>query len=89
MLNTLNVVLERSVSVPGGVSVTKRAGGDVRSYPNLHGDVQAVANAAGVKQGVTFIYDPYGQPLAGIVDNQAGEFDNAGWVNIVNRMNTN
>ena len=72
-------VLERTVSLPGGVMVTKRAAGDVWSYPNIHGDVQATANAAGVKQGVSLRYDPYGQALAGIVNNHAGEFD-SGWV---------
>ncbi len=47
VLNTSGVVLERSISLPGGVNVTKRAGGDVWSYPNIHGDVQAVATLPG------------------------------------------
>ena len=78
VIDTNNVVIERSFSLPGGVIVTDRGPtGDVWSYPNIHGDTQAVANSTGVKQGATLTYDPYGNPLAGIVDNQAGEFDNA------------
>jgi RHS repeat-associated protein len=51
----------------------------VWSYPNFHGDVQAVADAAGVKQGATLTYDPYGNTLGGVADNQAGLIDN-GWL---------
>jgi RHS repeat-associated protein len=61
------------------VLVTKRAGGDVWSYPNIHGDVQAAATAAGVKTGGTLRYDPFGQTLTGVPDNKAGRFDH-GWV---------
>jgi RHS repeat-associated protein len=85
VLNTSGVVLERSISLPGGVSLTKRGGGDVWSYPNIHGDVQATANAAGVKQGATLTYDPYGQPLTAIVDNSAGNIDNA-WLGQHNKQ---
>ena len=50
------------------------------SYPNIHGDIVAVTNAAGVKQGATMFYDPYGNSIAGgVPDNQAGTFDNT-WV---------
>ena len=76
---TAGVVLERTIPLPGGVMVTKRATGDVWSYPNIHGDVQATANTAGVKQGVTLTYDPYGATIAGNVDNMAGGIDN-GWL---------
>ncbi len=79
-LTTSNVVTERFVPLPGGVLVTKRAGGDVWSYPNVHGDIVATTNAAGVKQGVTAVYDPYGTVVTGVVaDNAAGAFD-FGWV---------
>ena len=50
---------------------------NIWSYPNIHGDTQATADASGVRQGSTFTYDPYGNPLNGIVDNQTGEIDNA------------
>ncbi len=80
VLDTGNVVIERTFGLPGGVMVQDRGPtGDVWSYPNIHGDTQAVANVSGVKQGVTLTYDPFGNPLAGIVDNQAGEYDN-GWL---------
>ncbi len=59
-----NTVLERTIGLVGGVMVTKRGGllgvGDVWSYPNIHGDVMAVANHLGVKQGATMTYDPFG-----------------------------
>lgn len=72
-------VIERTVTLPGGVLVTKRSVGDVWSYPNIHGDIQASASAAGIKLGDVFKYDPYGQPLTGNVNNHAGEFD-YGWL---------
>ena len=73
------VPFERTIPLPGGVMVTKRGSGDVWSYPNIHGDVQAVANTAGIKQGATLTYDPYGSSLVGSVDNMAGQIDN-GWL---------
>ena len=60
---------------PLRATLTKRAGGDVWSHPNIHGDIQAITNNAGVKQGVTLTYDPYGTPLAGYADNVAGSTD--------------
>jgi large repetitive protein len=76
-------VIEQFYPLPGGVTLTKRGATQVWSYPNIHGDVAAVANATGVKQGATFLYDPFGQPLttAGVVspdlvpDNADQEFD--------------
>lgn len=59
--------------------VTKKASGDVWSYPNLHGDVVATADGAGAKTGGPFTYDPYGTPLAGVPENATGDFDFA-WV---------
>lgn len=72
-------MVERLISLPGGVSLTKRSTGDVWSYPNIHGDVMATANASGVKQGSTLTYDPYGQPLVATPDNAAGNMD-YGWL---------
>ena len=83
--NTAGTILERTVALPGGVVLTKRAAGDVWSFPNIHGDVQAVANGAGVKQGVTLTYDPFGTPLAGSVDNVAGQTD-YGWLGSHQRL---
>jgi RHS repeat-associated protein len=74
-----SVVQEQFIGLAGGASVTKRAGGDVWSYPNVHGDVMTVANSSGVKQGSTFISDPFGQSLNGTPDNAAGNMD-YGWL---------
>jgi RHS repeat-associated protein len=79
VMNSAGSILERTYSLPGGVNVTKRVSGDVWSYPNIHGDVVATANAGGVKQGVTMTYDPFGVALSGLPDNAAGDWD-YGWV---------
>ena len=76
-LNTSNVVVDETVGLPGGVSANVGVG--VWSYPNIHGDIVAVTDGAGVKQGATVFYDPYGNSIAGgVPDNQAGNFDNTG-----------
>jgi RHS repeat-associated protein len=73
--------LERLQPLLGGVLVTRRAaaGGDVWSYPGVHGDVVALADAAGAKQGPTRTYDPFGGALAGVPDNTGGRVD-YGWL---------
>ena len=70
--------------------MTTRAGGDVWSYPNIHGHIAATANAAGAKTGITVIYSPDGVALDPLSfsgsdpvvvdppDNSAGSFD-YGW----------
>jgi RHS repeat-associated protein len=83
VMNGTGTVIEQMYPLPGGVTLNKRGAAQVWSYPNIHGDVAAVANATGVKQGATFLYDPFGQPLttAGAVspdlipDNADQEFD--------------
>jgi RHS repeat-associated protein len=73
-------VVERNVSLVGGAVITKRtSGGDVWSYPNIHGDVMTTTDGSGVKQGSTFAYDPFGQPLNGQPDNAGANFDK-GWL---------
>jgi len=80
VLDVSNAVVERAVTLPGGVVVTKRSSGDVWSYPNLHGDTAAVASSAGVKVGSTAIFEPWGTQVSGTAsDNGAGLFD-YGWV---------
>jgi RHS repeat-associated protein len=79
VLDQSNAVIERTIGLPGGAILTKRTGGDVWSYPNVHGDIVATANSAGAKQGSTITYDPYGQVLSTGPDNAAGEFD-YGWL---------
>jgi len=83
-MDTSNVVQERMIGLIGGVMLTKRASGDVWSYPNVHGDVIATATAAGAKQGTTLSYDPFGQALAGLPDNAAGNMD-YGWLGSAQR----
>jgi RHS repeat-associated protein len=72
-------VVERTIGLPGGVTVTTRAAGNVWSYPNLAGSITATANNSGTKTAGPLLYDPYGQPIAGYPDNQAGNLDN-GWL---------
>jgi RHS repeat-associated protein len=76
---TSNTVIEKTVRLAGAAMVTKRSSGDVWSYPNIHGDVVATANASGVKQGATRTYDPFGEALGGVPDNSDGKLD-YGWL---------
>jgi RHS repeat-associated protein len=80
------IVGDRTVSLVGGVLVTKRSTGDVWSYPNIHGDMVATADPAGAKRGGTLSYDPFGTALTsgpnspdGVPDNSAGNLD-YGWL---------
>ena len=80
VMDATGAVVERDEALPGGVSVTMRAGSQVWSYPNLHGDVVVTTDAAGAKQGVTRTYDPYGNTTGqSLVDNSAGHLD-YGWL---------
>ena len=82
IMDASNQVQERMVGLVGGVALTRRAGSDVWSYPNIHGDVVATAGATGASTG-TFSYDPYGQPASaaasGHPDNAASSLD-YGWL---------
>jgi RHS repeat-associated protein len=81
-LNGAGGVVERTVSLPGGVLRTVRGSSstDVWSYPNLHGDVVATTDGAGTKTGSSRGWDPFGNPLGStsVPDNSAGWFD-YGW----------
>lgn len=68
-------VIERFLAVPGGVTVSLSGPDQTWSYPNLHGDIAAVADAAGVKQGPTRTYDPYGNATEPLVDTVEGDMD--------------
>jgi RHS repeat-associated protein len=57
----------------------------VWSYPNLHGDVMATADATGAKVGPTFTYSPFGNALTAMPDNATGGFDFA-WVGAHGRL---
>ncbi len=74
-------IVERTITLPGGATITKRGttATDVWSYPNVHGDTVATSDGTGTKTGGTYQYDPYGQPLTGIPDNNANTLD-YGWL---------
>jgi len=64
VLDAGNVVLQRTVSLPGGVTVVLKAdASQVWAYPDLRGDLILTADAAGVRQGPRVCYDPFGQPV--------------------------
>jgi hypothetical protein len=58
-------LVESAVSLPGGVLLSKRpnAVDDLRSFPNLHGDVMINTNNSGVLQGGLRFYSPDGVSL--------------------------
>jgi RHS repeat-associated protein len=78
-LDAAGNLIERTIPLPGGVLLTRRASSDVWSYPNIHGDVIATADAAGAKQGSTMHWGPYGETLTAVPDNSEGAFDQ-GWL---------
>ncbi|MBX3100119.1 MAG: VCBS repeat-containing protein [Salinibacterium sp.] len=65
VLDGSSQVLQRELSLPGGVSVsiTAATGVAVWAYPNLHGDVIVTADATGTRQGIRASFDPFGQPI--------------------------
>ncbi|MBX3100113.1 MAG: hypothetical protein KF761_11090 [Salinibacterium sp.] len=65
VLDATGQVLQREVSLSGGVSVsiTAATGVAVWAYPNLHGDVIVTADATGIRQGTRASFDPFGQPI--------------------------
>ena len=75
-----NVITERTTVLPGGVLLTDRSAG-AWSYPNVHGDVMATADGAGVKQDATLTYDPYGQALRAQPTTQRAATTTAGSAN--------
>ena len=93
VLDGSGALVQREVSLPGGVTVSLPAtGGASWSYPNLHGDNIVVTNAEGLRIGMRSTYDPFGQPIDpasgtigsttaddSVVNNSPGEAD-YGWV---------
>ncbi len=80
-LDGSNNVVEATIGLPGGALWTWRSSSPVWSYSNTHGDVTVITDNAGVKQGPTRTYDPYGRSLTTTaeIDNSRGEFD-YGWL---------
>lgn len=74
-----NTVVQKLVSLIGGVTATVSVPGPAQtwSYPNIHGDVMAVASQSGIKQGSTLTYEPDGNGT--VPDNASGAFD-YGWL---------
>jgi RHS repeat-associated protein len=72
-------VIESTLALTGGSIRTTRGSDQVWSYSNIHGDVVATADAAGMKQGATRVMDPFGNSLAAmtVADNSAGSMDYA------------
>jgi RHS repeat-associated protein len=68
VLDGSNVLVQRSISLPGGVTVAyKGTGGSTTqqwSYPNIHGDIAVLCGGDGARDGDRFRYDPFGQPIA-------------------------
>ncbi|MGV8884366.1 MAG: RHS repeat-associated core domain-containing protein [Microbacteriaceae bacterium] len=66
VLNGSGALVERSLSLPGGVSVSlpvATPGTSSWSYPNLHGDSVLAADQGGKRLGARASYDPFGQPI--------------------------
>lgn len=61
MTDVNGAILERYLSLPGGVNLMVRPSAQVWSYPNIHGDVIAVADGTGVKLGTTTRFLPLGE----------------------------
>jgi RHS repeat-associated protein len=78
-------IVERTIGLPGGVVLTTRASGDVWSYPNIAGSATATANSTGTRTAGPLLYDPFGNPLSGYPDNQAGLLDSA-WYGTADRQ---
>jgi len=70
VLNAAGAVVQRTVSLPGGATLTltpPAAGASAWAqawfYPNLHGDVILRADGAGARVGTRTAFDPFGQPI--------------------------
>ena len=72
-------ITERNITLLGGIVVTVAAAGQTWTYPNIHGDTLATANAAGVKQGATMKWDPDGKALTAQPNLLRGDLEN-GWL---------
>ena len=69
VLDGSNAFLSRTVSLPGGATVTISASATVWSYPNLHGDEIVTADNSGTRTGTVSAYDPFGQPIDPVTGN--------------------
>jgi RHS repeat-associated protein len=84
LLDQNGTVRQRMISLPGGVSLALAANSETWSYPNLHGDVIATADAAGSRPNVPVTYSPYGEGV-GPTTSVANAADQ-GWVGSASRL---
>ena len=63
VLDGTNALLSRTMSLPGGASVTISSSTTVWSYANLHGDSIITTDNSGTRSGAVCAYDPFGQPV--------------------------
>ena len=64
VLDGAGALLEETLSLPGGVSVSLPVGADAKwSYPNLHGDSIILTDHLGARIGARAAFDPFGQPI--------------------------
>ncbi len=64
VLTGAGAVAERTLGLPGGVTITITGTGDrIWLFPNLHGDVILSADDSGVRAASCSFYDPFGQPI--------------------------
>jgi RHS repeat-associated protein len=70
VLDGSNALVSRTLSLPGGASVTIPASGSTQtwSYPNIHGDSIVTANQSGTRSALS-AYDPFGQPIDPVTGN--------------------
>ena len=73
MTDVNGAALEKYLSLPGGVQVTIRADGQYSAYPNLHGDVIALADGTGAKVSSTVSLTPLGEGGVFNLSNGEGE----------------
>ncbi|WP_151199612.1 PA14 domain-containing protein [Cryobacterium sp. LW097] len=64
LLDSASTVVERTLSLPGGVTVSLPAtGAETWSYPNVHGDTVVTADGNGLRAASIALYDPFGQTI--------------------------
>jgi RHS repeat-associated protein len=70
VLDGSGALAQRTTGLPGGATCTITGSGQSWAYPNLHGDIIALADATGARVGDHYRYDPFGQPVG--VDGRIG-----------------
>jgi RHS repeat-associated protein len=73
-------VVERMIALPGGGLLTKRAGSNVWSLPNVHGDLVVTVDDQASAVGAPSNFDAFGVPTSATQpDNASGDLD-YGWL---------